>query len=92
MICYGAYEYTYASGRSGRWFGTGFAPRKAKLSIYIVPGYADFAPILTRLGKHGKGKSCLYLNKLADVDLNVLAELVRAGLDDLAQQWPIQPS
>ncbi len=89
---YGSYDYTYASGRSGSYFATGFAPRKAKLSIYIMPGYADFSDILGRLGKHTKGKSCLYLNKLEDVDMEVLAELVRAGLDDLGQQWLIHPS
>lgn len=92
MLGYGSYEYSYKSGRTGNWFATGFAPRKAKLCIYIMPGYADFGPILSRLGKHNKGKSCLYLNKLADVDRDVLAELVRAGLADLATQWPVTGS
>lgn len=92
MIGYGYYDYTYASGRSGRYLATGFAPRKAKLSIYIMPGYADFGPILGRLGKHSIGKSCLYLNKLADADQDVLAELIRAGLRDLATHWPVQPT
>ena len=89
MLGYGSYDYTYASGRTGSYFATGFAPRKAKLSIYIMPGYADFGHILARLGKHTKGKSCLYLNKLEDADTEVLKELIRAGLDDLAQRWPI---
>ena len=89
MLGYGSYDYTYASGRTGSFFATGFAPRKAKLSIYIMPGYADFGHILSRLGKHTKGKSCLYLNKLEDADTEVLKELIRAGLDDLAQRWPI---
>ena len=89
MLGYGSYDYTYASGRKGSFFATGFAPRKAKLSIYIMPGYADFGHILSRLGKHTKGKSCLYLNKLEDADTEVLKELIRAGLDDLAQRWPI---
>ncbi|MGJ8628051.1 MAG: DUF1801 domain-containing protein [Sulfitobacter sp.] len=89
MLGYGRYDYTYTSGRTGSWFATGFAPRKAKLSIYIMPGYADFGEILGRLGKHTKGKSCLYLNKLEDVDMDVLAELVRAGLTDLASHWPV---
>lgn len=92
MVGYGRYDYTYASGHSGSSFATGFAPRKAKLSIYVMPGYADFQPILDRLGKHTKGKSCLYLNRLADADTGVLAELIRAGLDDLARHWPIQPT
>lgn len=92
MLGYGSYDYTYKSGRSGTWFATGFAPRKAKLSIYIMPGYADFEGILARLGKHSKGKSCLYLNKLADADEAVLGELIRAGLEDLAGYWPVRGS
>lgn len=92
MLGYGRYDYTYETGRTGTWFATGFAPRKAKLSIYIMPGYTDFGPILDRLGKHKKGKSCLYLNKLEDADLDVLAELIRAGLSDLATRWPVHPT
>ena len=92
ILGYGTYDYTYASGRSGTYLATGFAPRAAKLSIYIMPGYADFSHLLERLGKHSKGKSCLYLNKLADADLEVLGALVRAGLKDLESHWPVQPS
>ena len=92
MIGYGSYDYTYASGHCGTWLATGFAPRKAKLSIYIMPGYADYGSILSRLGKHKMGKSCLYLNKLQDADIDVLAELIRAGLSDLAKKWPVKPT
>ncbi|WP_300010171.1 DUF1801 domain-containing protein [uncultured Roseobacter sp.] len=89
MLGYGTYDYTYASGRSGTFFATGFAPRKARLSVYIMPGYADFSAILADLGKHKTGKSCLYINKLEDVDTELLKRLVRAGLDDLASRWPV---
>ena len=92
MIGYGAYHYTYDSGRSGDFLATGFSPRKSNMSIYIMPGYADFSDILARLGKHKIGKSCLYINKLADVDMNVLQELVRAGLKDLGAKWPVRPT
>ena len=92
MLGYGRYDYTYDSGHSGTAFATGFAPRKAKLSIYIMPGYANFGGILDRLGKHSMGKACLYVNKLPDVDLAVLAELIRAGLDDLGSRWEIRPT
>ncbi len=92
IIGYGQYHYTYASGRSGDYLATGFSPRKAAHSIYIMPGYADFGAILSRLGKHRIGKSCLYVNKLADIDLAVLSELIRAGLADLGQRWEIRPS
>ncbi|MEX0365442.1 MAG: DUF1801 domain-containing protein [Ruegeria sp.] len=90
IVGYGAYDYTYASGRSGTWMATGFAPRKAKLSIYIMPGYANFDPILDRLGPHSKGKSCLYITRLARVDVDVLGELIAAGLRDLAGHWPVR--
>ena len=92
LIGYGSYDYTYDSGRSGTFLATGFSPRKANLSIHIMPGYADFGDILARLGKHKIGKSCLYINKLADVDLDVLAQIITAGLDDLAARWPVKPS
>ena len=92
IVGYGAYDYTYASGRSGTWMATGFAPRKAKLSIYIMPGYADFGDILARLGPQQMGKSCRYITRLARVDLEGLAELVQAGLRNLATQWPVRDS
>lgn len=89
IIGYGQYHYVYDSGREGDFLATGFSPRKANLSIYIMPGYGDFGAILDRLGKHETGKSCLYVNKLADIDMDVLEELIRAGLADLATRWPI---
>lgn len=92
MIGYGSYHYVYDSGRQGDMLATGFSPRKARHSIYVMPGYADYGAILDRLGKHSRGKSCLYVNKLADIDLEVLAELVQAGLRDLEKQWSVRPS
>ena len=89
LIGYGKYDYTYDSGRTGEMLATGFSPRKANLVLYIMPGYAEYAPMLDRLGKHKLGKSCLYINKLADVDMDVVEEIVRAGLDDLAKRWPV---
>ncbi len=90
IIGYGEYHYRYASGREGDYLATGFSPRKAKHSIYIMPGYADFGSILERLGKHTLGKSCLYVNTLDDIDLEVLAELISAGLADLGQKYTIK--
>ncbi|OED49052.1 DUF1801 domain-containing protein [Leisingera sp. S232] len=90
IIGYGRYHYRYASGREGAFLATGFAPRRARHSIYIMPGYQDYSAILSRLGKHRLGKSCLYVNKLADIDLEVLGELIRAGLKDLNAIWPVQ--
>ena len=92
LIGYGSYHYVYASGREGDALATGFSPRKANLSIYVMPGYQDYGAILARLGKHKTGKACLYVNTLADIDLAVLEELIRAGLADLAARYPVTPS
>lgn len=91
IVGFGRYHYVYQSGREGDFLATGFSPRKANLSIYIMPGYKDYSTILSRLGKHKLGKSCLYVNKLADIDQQVLAELICAGLRDLDAKWPVQP-
>ncbi|WP_269531710.1 DUF1801 domain-containing protein [Chitinimonas sp. BJYL2] len=85
MVGYGRYRYRYASGHGGECFVTGFSPRKQDLTVYIMPGYADFEAILARLGKHKMGKSCLYLKSLAQVDMAVLEELIVAGLARMQQ-------
>lgn len=92
LIGFGEYHYKYDSGREGDFLATGFSPRKANMSVYILPGYEDYEDILSRLGKHKMGKSCLYINKLADVDLDVLEELIKAGLADLSKKYPVKPS
>ncbi len=91
MIGYGQYHYIYESGREGDMLATGFRPARARHSIYIMPGYAAYPDIAARLGKHKAGKSCWYVNKLDDIDLDVLAELIRRGLEDLAKRWPVIP-
>ena len=89
IIGFGQYHYKYDSGREGDFMRTGFSPRKTNMVVYIMPGYTNFDPILARLGKHKLGKSCLYINKLADVDLDVLEELIRAGLADMEKKYPL---
>jgi hypothetical protein len=91
MVGFGRYEYRYDSGHSGESLATGFSPRKAELSIYILPGYADFGGILDRLGPHRLGKSCLYIKRLSAVSEGVLRDLIRAGLEDLSRRWAIHP-
>jgi Domain of unknown function (DU1801) len=91
MVGFGRYAYRYASGHGGESLATGFAVRKAELSIHILPGYADFADILARLGPHRMGKSCLSLRQLAAVDEAALRALIRAGLRDLGRLWPVLP-
>mgnify|MGYP000542093763 CR=1 FL=1 len=92
LIGYGSYEYTYESGRSGTMLATGFSPRKANMVLYIMPGYADMGEMLARVGKHKIGKSCLYLTQLKNNDLDVVEEIIRFGLKDLATRWPVKPS
>ena len=89
IIGYGRYHYKYDSGREGDSMQIGFSPRKAKLVVYIMPGYryGDMEEKLSRLGKHKLGKSCLYINKLADIDLSVLEEMVLDGLDYMQKTY-----
>ena len=89
IVGYGRYHYVYDSGREGDCQATGFAPRKSNLALYIMPGYADFSEILGRLGKHKRGAACVYINKLADVDEAVVAELIRAGIKNLDGIWSV---
>ena len=92
MLGYGQYDYTYASGHSGTSLATGFAAAPRQITIYVLPGYTPFPEILSRIGKHRKGKSCLYLTRLSNADDGALRDLIRAGLDDLATRWEIQPT
>lgn len=90
MIGYGSYHYKYASGHEGNWFVTGFSPRKQNLAIYIMPGFSTFESLLSKLGKHKVGKSCLYINKLADVDLDVLCELISQSVTLMQELYVCQ--
>jgi len=81
MVGFGSYHYKYASGREGDWFLTGFSPRKRNLTLYIMAGFSRYEELLGRLGKHKTGKSCLYLSRLSDVDLEVLEELIRQSVE-----------
>ena len=74
IVGFGDHHYMYASGREGDWFITGFSPRAQNLTLYMMGGFDS--EVLQRLGKYKTGKGCLYINKLADVDLKVLNELI----------------
>jgi hypothetical protein len=94
MIGYGEYRTTYESGRNVHWMRTGFSPRKAKHSLYLMGGYCDEvtaahrAEALSRLGKYSTGKSCLYVNKLADIDLGVLEEILAEDWQTMLRLYP----
>ncbi len=87
IVGFGRYRYKYDSGREGEWMLTAFAPRKSALTVYIMPGFSQYDGLMARLGKHRTGKSCLYINKLDDVDLEVLAELVRLSVDYMRTKY-----
>ena len=76
IVGFGKYHYKYASGREGDWFLTGFSPRKQNLTIYIMSGFKRYKELMKKLGKHKTGSSCLYINKLEDIDMKVLKELI----------------
>ncbi len=85
IIGFGSYNYKYASGREGNWFLTGFAPRKQNLTLYIMSGFEQYDALLKKLGKFKTGKSCLYVKKIEDVDLQTLKELVRLSAEHMAK-------
>lgn len=94
IIGFGTYHYVYESGHEGDMCRTGFSPRKANMVIYLTGGYQNAATqekmdgLRARLGKHKIGKSCLYINKLADIDLAVLSEMIRLDLDYMDKKYP----
>lgn len=87
IIGFGSYHYKYDSGREGDWFLTGFSPRKKNLSIYIMAGFDRYQELIRDLGKYKTGASCLYVNKLEDIELTVLRELIRSSVDYLRQKY-----
>ena len=80
IVGFGDYHYTYASGHEGDWFLTGFSPRKQALTLYIMAGFDRYEELMAKLGKYKTGKSCLYVNKLEDVDMKVLTELIKQSV------------
>ena len=76
IIGFGTYHYKYESGREGDAVLTGFSPRSKNLSIYIMAGFKRYPEVLARLGKYKTAKSCLYIKRLADVDLDSLKQLI----------------
>jgi hypothetical protein len=80
IVGFGSYHYKYESGREGDWFVAGFSPRKSNLTLYIMSGFSEYADLMKKLGKHKTGKSCLYINRLDDIDTKVLRKLVKESV------------
>lgn len=87
IVGYGQYHYKYASGREGDWFRVGFSPRKQNISLYMMCGVEENKALLDKLGKYKNGKSCLYVNKLADVDIKILEKLIKKSLAEIKKQY-----
>ena len=86
IVGFGSYRYKYASGREGDWPLVGFSPRKQNLALYIMSGFDKYDEILKKLGKFKTGKSCLYINKLKDVDMQSLKELIIESVNHMKNQ------
>jgi len=88
IIGFGAYHYKYASGHEGDAPLVGFSPRKAKTSLYFATGETDREKLLQDLGKHTSGKGCVYINKVADIDVEVLQALINQSVKFLNETYP----
>ena len=88
MIGFGTYAYKYKSGHEGEWMRIGFAPGKAKISLYCYLDEGEREEVLGRLGKHYAGVGCIYVNKLADIDEAVLRELIQKSMAAMDRLYP----
>lgn len=92
IVGFGFYHYTYDSGRTGSACVLGFSPRKSNLVIYVFD-FDGKAELLKKLGKHKGGiKQCLYINKLADIDIAVLEKILKGGMAQARKVWPVTAS
>ena len=91
IVGFGSYHYkSERSTQEGDWPLTGFSPRKANLSIYIMPGFSDFGALLKKLGKHKVSKgSCLYIKRLSDIDLDILKSLIKDSVKIMKKRYGV---
>ena len=83
IVGFGAYHYKYASGHEGDWPLAAFSPRKQDLTLYLMPGFAKRGELMSQLGKHRTGKSCLYIKRLSDIHVPTLKKLIKVSIKDL---------
>jgi hypothetical protein len=88
IVGYGAYTYTRSNGKEFSFMRLGFSPRKEHVVLYILPGYEDHQVLLEKLGKHKKGKACLYIKRLDDIHLPTLKKLITTGWRDMQRLYP----
>ncbi len=87
IIGFGQYHYKYESGREGDFMLAGFSPRKTALTLYIMAGFSKYDEYLSKLGKFKTGKSCLYIKKLADVDMAVLESMIADSIQTIQKKY-----
>lgn len=88
IIGFGSYHYKYATGHEGDAPLVGFSPRKAKISLYFATGDTERETLLNDLGKYTAGKACVYINKVADIDVDVLRDLIKQSIQFLRETYP----
>ncbi|CAG5092683.1 Putative uncharacterized protein [Thermobacillus xylanilyticus] len=90
IIGFGKYHYKYASGHEGDAPLVGFSPRKAKISLYLAYESEEREKLLQNFGKHTKSKACVYINKLADIQLEVLKDLIKHTVETYRKLYPTE--
>ena len=88
ILGFGNYRYKYASGKPAEWFLVGFSPRVQNLTLYIMSGFEEYDQLLDKLGQHSTGKSCLYVKRLENVDLDILKELIEKSVAHMKTNNP----
>jgi len=87
IIGFGLYHYVYESGTEGDWMLVGFSPRKTALTLYIMSGFSEYDDLMADLGKYKTGKSCLYINKLEDINIKVLKKIIRESIKYIKKKY-----
>lgn len=90
LVGFGEYHYKYKTGREGDFIRIGFAPRKANLAMHMLAGFAHQQERLARLGKFKTGVSCLYVTRLANIDLDVLEEIIVENMAAMNRMYPVE--
>jgi len=90
IVGFGDWHYKYPTGREGDYLAIGFSPRKAALSIYIMPGYSDYSALLNKLGPYKKGKSCLYIKNLDDIHVPTLKKIITKGWKEMQAKYGVK--
>ncbi|WP_404403751.1 DUF1801 domain-containing protein [Pelagibacterium halotolerans] len=87
IIGFGSYTYVNSTKKPAEWPLVGFSPRKTSLVLYIMAGFSAYDGLMARLGKHSIGKSCLYVTRLSDIDLDVLEDLVAQSVAYMREKY-----